>query len=267
MSISIIIVTYNSQTEINSVLKSIFSSNNKGGEIIVVDNASRDKTTAIIRKNFPSVNLIINKKNLGFAKAANQGAKKARGGILLFLNPDTKIFPDTIFKIIQFAQIKKIFGAIGGQVLNTDGSVQPSCGCFPTLINIVADRIPKINTLFPTELIRQKNYYRTEQSPDWLSGVFFLTPKKLFQKLHGFDEQYFLYLEDVDYCYRLNNLRYPVYYFSEAKIVHKNQGKLIPKKAFKAYQIRRGFSIFFTKFKSPVYCLIWHIILQLESIF
>lgn len=271
MKLSIIIVTYNSEHYIKQCLSSLLKLNTKNKnydvEIIIVDNFSSDNALQTIKMEFPQVTVKKNRENLGFADAANQGAKIAKGDYLLFLNPDTVVKADCIEEMVNFLKKKKDAAVVGCKVLNTDGTLQPSCGSFPTISNIIFDRISVINILFKTELIRQANFYNKEKTPDWISGVFFMVKKDIFEKLGGFDERYFLYVEDVDFCCRARKAGFKIYYNPKAQIIHYDQGRSKERRPFKAKQMRKGFSIFFEKYKSPLYFFIWRTILTIESLF
>jgi len=264
--LTIVIVTYNNEANILQCLTSLKKYINNG-DILAIDNSSQDKTSRIVGKMFPKIKLIRNKKNVGFATAANQGSRISKGDYLLFLNPDTIVKEGCIEKMVSFLKKKKDAAVVGCKVLNPDGTLQPSCGKFPTISNIILDRIPIINKLFKTELIRQENFYNKEQDSDWMSGVFFIVRRDVFKKLGGFDEKYFLYVEDVDFCYRARNAGYKIYYNPKAKIMHYDMGKSQERKKFKAQQMRKGFTIFFKKNKSPTYLFVWKLILLIESIF
>lgn len=267
--ITVIIITYNSEKSIKKVFEGIANEVKKHGwEILVIDNNSYDDTLRKVLVNkFVQVKLIKNKKNIGFAAAANQGVRIVRGEYLLFLNPDTIVRKGCIEEMVSFLKEKKDAAVVGCRVLNTDGTLQPSCGSFPTISNIILDRIPILNTLIKTELLRQKDFYNKEQAPDWISGVFFLTRRDVFLKLGGFDKQYFMYVEDVDFCYRARKAGFKIYYNPKAEIIHYDMGKSKERKKFKAKQMRIGFSIFFEKYKSPLYVFLWKTVLAAESFF
>ncbi len=265
--ISIIIVTYDSESSIQGCLESIYKKNNLALEIVLVDNASKDQTVNIVN-NYPLRLVVIkNKKNIGFAAAVNQGARIARGEYLLFLNPDTVVKKGCIEEMVSFFEKKKDAAVVGCKVVNPDGTLQPSCGSFPTIGNIILDRIPILNKFFKTELIRQEDFYSKEQTSDWISGVFFMVRRDVFGKLGGFDEKYFLYVEDIDFCYRAKQAGYKIYYNPKAEIIHYDMGKSKERKKFKAQQMRKGFSIFFEKYKSSYYLFLWKMVLAVESIF
>lgn len=263
---SIIIVTHNSEKEITNCLIHIVSSI-ENLEIVIIDNKSNDSTYLITKKKFPTVLTKRNNTNYGFAKAANQGAKISKGEMLLFLNPDSLISKNNISKIIEFSKNKKYADIIGFKTLNPNKTLQYSCGNFPTVSNLILDRIPILNKMIATHLIRNDNYYQKLQSPDWVSGACLLVKRSVFEDLDGFDEKYFMYGEDVDFCYRAKKAEYKIIYYPKAEIVHFDEGKFPDKKVFKAIHMRKGFSIFFEKYKPRWYCKIWKFILLIESIF
>jgi GT2 family glycosyltransferase len=241
--LSIIYVSYNSDKEIKSSIKSIEENYSGPKEIIIVDNS---------------------KDNVGFAAGANKGALSAHGEFLLFVNPDTVIKPNSVSKMITFMQENKDAGVVSCKVLNPDGSLQPSCGCFPTVLNCMLDRTHILNRLIKTELIRKNNYYGKEQTPDWISGVFFLTTKEVFEKLKGFNEDYFMYVEDIDYCYRARSLGYKTYYLPEPGVVHYNTNKSKEAIARKSKYMRVGLSTYFNSYKSSCYNRIWRVVSKFE---
>lgn len=259
MNVSVIVVTFNQKRTSNSSLMVKWSQ-----EIIVVDNASKNKSFS--KKKISNVIVISNNKNLGFARACNQGVKIAKGEYLLFLNPDTVVKKDFFEKLENFVKKERV-DIVGFKTLNKDGTLQFSCGNFPTILNIVLDRIPLLSKIFSTELIRKENYYKDKQYPDWVSGACLLVRRDVYEKLKGFDEKYFLYVEDIDLCLRAKMKGYQVCYNPNLEIIHLDEGKTEKKKDFKAKQIRIGFTIFFAKYRSSLYVSIWKTILLIESFF
>lgn len=265
MLFSIIIISYNSEKNILPCLTSINNNCHAKIEIIIIDNAFKDRIAKIIKRRFSQVKFTENRINVGFAKAANQGARIAKGEYLLFLNPDTVVKKNCIEEMIKFLESKKDAVVVGCKLLNPTGSLQPSCGNFPTISNIILDRIPIINKLFKTEIIRQENYYQSEQSPDWISGGFFLVRRDIFLELGGFDEKYFMYVEDIDFCYRVKEKGYKIYYNPDVEIVHYDMGRSKERKVLKSINMRKGFSMFFKKYKYPLYYSLWQAILRIEA--
>ncbi|MBU1165053.1 glycosyltransferase family 2 protein [Patescibacteria group bacterium] len=225
MKLSIIIVTWNVKDYLKKCLESIYK--NQGDldvEVIVVDNASTDNTSDMARREFPKVKLITNQNNNGFAKANNQGIKIAKGEYVLFLNPDTEILSNTFKDSIDFFEKHKDTGAVGCQILNTDSTIQRSVRRFPTFWSQMLI-LYKLHHLLPS-LRTFRNYfaqdfdYSKESEVDQIMGAFILTKRDIINKIGDFDEIFYLWFEEVDFCKRLIKNEYKVYYTPKAKIIH-----------------------------------------------
>lgn len=225
MTISIIIVSWNVKELLKKCLGSIYQ--NQGDlalEIFVVDNASNDGTPEMVKNEFPKVKLIANNKNLGFARANNQAIKLATGDYVLFLNPDTEIFVGTLQKSVDFINSHSDCGILGAQILNPDKTIQLSVRRLPTLwpIFLMLLKLPKI---FP-HLKSVEHYlytdfdYLQEQTVDQVMGAFMFTKKEIIEKVGLFDERFFLWFEEVDFCRRVKQAGYEVYYSPMVQIVH-----------------------------------------------
>lgn len=223
--LSIIIVSWNVKDLLRQCLQSI--TENKGDidlEVWVVDNNSQDQTVEMIRQEFPWVNLIANNKNLGFAKANNLAINKAKGEYLLLLNPDTKIFPDTLEKSLTFIKSHPECGALGCKMLYPNGTIQPSIRRFPNLVVIflILIKIPKIFPnlkIFKQYLAEDFDYNKT-QTAEQIMGAFMLIPQSVFNRVGTLDERFFNWFEEVDLCRRIWQAGYKIYYFAEAQIIH-----------------------------------------------
>ena len=219
IDISIIIVSYNTVKLTLNCLKSLEKSlqnSSLKAEILVVDNASTDSSPQKIKKNFPQVKLIENKKNQGFAYANNQAAKKAQGQYLFLLNSDTLVPQGSLEKMIKFAATQTQLGILAPRLLNSDGSVQYSC--FPPQTPAAA---------FGKFFLGQKNSLSQYAPPGEIPTIVFsavgaalLIPRPVWQKLGGFEEKYFMYFEDLDLCRRAQKAGLKVYYFPSATITH-----------------------------------------------
>jgi GT2 family glycosyltransferase/lipopolysaccharide/colanic/teichoic acid biosynthesis glycosyltransferase len=224
--VSVIIVNYNvrdflhqSLLSIQKALKGIHS------EIFVIDNASDDGSAEMVRRRFPRVQLIANTANLGFAKANNIALKKARGKFLLLINPDTIVQEDTIRVMVEFLKNHPEVGLAGCKILNPDGSFQPACRRgFPTPWVAFA-KIFGLSRLFPkTKLFGKYNltYLSTEETypVDAVSGSFMMVRKEIFEQVGGLDESYFMYGEDLDWCYRIRQAGWRIFYVHSTQIIH-----------------------------------------------
>lgn len=228
IELSIIIVNYNTRELLRQCLKSFFESELRlSYELIVVDNASSDGSSLLVKKEFPIVKLIQNKKNIGFSKANNVGAKIAQGQYILFLNPDTVILKDSIEKMINFIKSHPDAGVIGPRLVFPDGTLQLSCRRFYTLSAILAKRTP-LGHVFPfnksvENLLMSDWDHVSVREVDWILAACLMLRRDLFYMIGYFDEKYKMYFEDVDLCFRIKQQGYKIYYVPQAKIIHYHQ--------------------------------------------
>ncbi len=226
IDISIIIVNYN----VKEFLLNLIDSINKAAkgissEIIVVDNASEDGSVEAIEKNYPGVILIKNKENLGFGKANNIGLERASGRYLLLINPDTIVKEDTLRKMISFFEEHPDAGMAGCKVLNPNGTLQLACRrSFPGPWTSFT-KVTGLSALFPkSKLFARYNLTYLDENQtyevDAISGSFMMIKREAYEKTGGFDPQFFMYGEDLDLCYRIQQNGYKVYYFHGTEIIH-----------------------------------------------
>lgn len=216
IDLSVIIVNYNTKDYLLNCLKSI----DLNCEIIIVDNASSDKSADEIKKTFPYVKIIENKKNLGFAKANNQGIRQAQGRYVLLLNPDTKILDSALQKMINWMDNNPKAAVSTCQLLNEDGSIQPTGGFFPTLPHLVAWQIFLDDLLLLKSYHLKKIFYSKERELDWITGAFFLFRREVVDKAGLFDENFFMYAEDLEYCYRIKKAGFRIFFTPIASVTH-----------------------------------------------
>jgi len=225
MDISVVIVTRNCEVFIKRCIESLsFSSSRLGLEIIVVDNASTDKTIGLLRTGFPSVKIIQNAKNLGFTKANNQGIKEAKGRYVFILNPDTELLGGSLEEMIKFLDRNTRCGILGPKLLDRDGKIQLSCRVFPSYSTAFFNRYSFLTKMFPHSKYADR-YLKTNwphdtiQEVDWVSGAAMVIKRECLLDVGGFDEGFFIYCEDTDICKRAKDkgwkvLYYPQLYFS-----------------------------------------------------
>ena len=223
--VSVIIVSYNVRSYLAHAIDAIIRSDYKNIEIIVVDNNSYDGTCEYLEENFASINVISNDVNVGFGRAVNQGAKIASGDYYLILNPDTIIEEDTVSLLVKHLADNKEVGMVGPKILNADGTLQLSCKrSFPTL-RVALPKILGLDRIFPkskwagkynlTYLDPNKNH-----SVDAISGSCMLIRAAIYNSLKGFDEDFFMFGEDLDLCARVWKSGNEVHYVSKTKIIH-----------------------------------------------
>ena len=226
MDISVIIVNYNVREFLNNALISLFKSlEGYSSEVFVVDNASDDGSVELVQSKFPQVNLVANPVNVGFAKANNQALALSKGKFLLLLNPDTLVQEDTFEKLIDFFSSNNNAGMIGCKILNPDGSLQLACRrSFPTPWTAFTKTFG-LSSLFPkSKLFARYNltYLDPDKSyeVDAVSGSFMMMKREVFEKIGGLDETFFMYGEDLDWCFRVQQSGWKVYYVPATSIVH-----------------------------------------------
>ncbi len=226
MDLSVIIVNYNVKYFLEQCLHSVLnSSRNIESEIFVIDNNSVDGSCLMIREKFPAVNLIENKKNVGFAKANNQAIKKATGKYILILNPDTVVEENTFEKCLEFMETHNDAGSLGVKMIDGKGNYLPeSKRSLPTPA-VAFYKMFGLSKLFAKS--RRFGQYHLGyldkekiHEVDVLPGAFILVRRKLLLKIGLLDEDFFMYGEDIDLSYRIKLAGYKNYYFPETTIIH-----------------------------------------------
>ncbi|KKS78407.1 MAG: Glycosyl transferase family 2 [Candidatus Woesebacteria bacterium GW2011_GWC1_42_9] len=237
--LSIIIVSYNTKKLLNDCLHSLEKVAREADfEVVVCDNRSVDGSVDMIKKSFPWVKLIVNDNNLGFAKGNNVARGIALGKYILFLNPDTLVFPGAIGKTISYLDTHKEVGAITCKVVLPNGKLDKDTRrSFPTPW-VALTHFSGLDRVFPKSKIFSKYWYgylsaSFEHEVEVLQGAFFMTRKKILDKVGWFDEDYFLNGEDIDLCWRIKLLKYKIIYFPEVKIIHLKKGSKKKAKSLK----------------------------------
>ena len=226
MQLSVIIVSYNVKYYLEQCLYAVLAAcKNIQSEIIVVDNASSDKSIDYVKPKFPQVIFIQNELNTGFAKANNKALQQAKGKYILYLNPDTIISEITITNCISFLDEHDEAGAIGIKMIDGNGNFLPeSKRSFPSVMASFF-KLSGMAALFPHSSIFNKyasgNLNENEiHETDVLSGAFFLSGKETLLSLNGFDEDFFMYGEDIDLSYRIQKAGCKNFYLGNNVIIH-----------------------------------------------
>lgn len=223
--LSCIIVNYNTRDLLRDCLKSIYQDGSELlFEIIVIDNNSGDGTVEMIRKEFRDVILINNNINFGYASAVNQGLKIAAGDFFLVLNADIVILPNAIIEMLDYMRSNPQVGIVGPKLLYPDGRLQYSCRTFYNLKTVIFRRTI-LGRLFPDNQAVRKHLllgwdHNSNREVDWVIGACMLIRRESVAQVGGMDEHYFLYLEDVDWCYRMKLHGWQVFYLSKPRIKH-----------------------------------------------
>lgn len=246
--LSIIILSYNTERLTRETIDSIYQSTNippEQFEIIVLDNASRDKSPHMLKElaqAYANLRVIFSPENLGFSRGNNRAVRAAAGKYLLFLNSDIIVHHRAIDRLLEaFLSHEETVAFAGGKLMNADGTPQASCGPFYTLPVV-------LGALF----LRGDHWGLTRSSPnkqktvDWVSGACIMTTKASFEELGGFDEKIFMYMEEIDLLYRgrLHGMR--TLFVHDARFTHlgsaSSEGKTYP-----ILQVYRGFLYFYEK--------------------
>jgi GT2 family glycosyltransferase len=224
-TLSIVIVTWNGKQYALECLDSLHTLNSSlSMEIIVIDNASTDGTPEAIREKFPDVTLVQNESNLGFARANNIGIELSRGEYVCLLNSDVIIPPACLEKMINHMQANKDIGLLGPKMRSPDRSIGQSVMRLPTVWNTLCAALglhsvfPRSNT-FGGFLMNGYPYDKTEDV-EVLTGWFWVTSRAALDQVGNLDERFFMYGEDIDWCYRFKQAGWRVVFYSEAQALH-----------------------------------------------
>ena len=254
IKLSVIIATWNSERFIGDCLKSLGGLRSTAADVLVVDNASADKTVEIVRERFPWVTLIENKTNLGFAKANNMGIQAASGEYVCLINPDVVVLQGCIQEMLRFMEGNPSVALLGPQMIGTDGTVVRSCMKFPTLWNCLCDAIV-LNRLFPKSSILGGQMMRDcswdqVQEVDVLNGWFVLIRRSALDHVGLLDEGFFMYGEDVDWCSRFRQAHWRLVYYPPAKAIHYGGGSSARQPIRFYVEMQRANLLYWKKHKS-----------------
>ncbi len=221
MDLSIIIVSWNVREKLKDNLRALYESQNVDFEIFVVDNNSADGTALMIKKDYPRVNLITNSENLGFARANNQAIKLAMGRYILLLNPDMRVFDDTLSSMISWLDRHDEAWVTGCRLIDESARIIKHVRRFPGVFDQLAV-ILKIPHLLPGILnnyLRSDFDYAKSAQVDSIRGGFFMIRREALEKIGLLDERYFLWFEEVDYCKRVKRGGGQVWYMPNAECI------------------------------------------------
>ena len=226
VDLSVVIPSYNTRELMEQALRTVDeASEGLRVQVIVVDNASRDGSQEMVEAGFPHVELIRNDRNLGFGGANNIAFERVKGRHVLLLNSDTIVGADTLRSLVEFMDEHPEAGAAGCRILNPDGSLQLDCRRgFPTP-SAAFYKLTGLSRLFPRSR-RFARYNLTYLDPeetsevDALSGSCMIVRGRVLEEVGGFDEDYFMYGEDLDWCFRMGQAGWKIYYVPATQIIH-----------------------------------------------
>jgi GT2 family glycosyltransferase len=222
---SVIIVNYRTETVLAECLASLHCSGGaESCEVIVVDNSATLAQVGFWER-FPWVRFVENRRNLGFARASNQGLHLARGRHLLLLNPDTVVRTGSVGTLIQYLDAHPDVGAVGPRLLNQDGTLQYSCRRFPRWHTIFFGRYAFLTRLLPRNTVSRSYLYldwdhESVAEVDWLTGACLMVRREVLGNVGPLDEGYFLFVEDMDWCRRIRDAAWKIAYVPDAIVTH-----------------------------------------------
>lgn len=228
IDVSIVIVNWNTRDMLRDCLQSLRDdAGDVTREVIVVDNHSSDDSVAMVANEFPEVQLIRNQENRGFAAANNQGIAISRGRYVLLLNSDTRVLGGAITRTLAFADAHPQAGLVGCRTLFADGVVQPNCFLYPSLLNLVLS-LSHLGLIFERHRFfgrRRMTWwnYDSVREVEVIAGCFMLARRQAVDQVGPMAEDYFMYSEDTDWCWRFHRAGWKVMYTPDATIIHKGR--------------------------------------------
>lgn len=216
----------------------------------MVDNASSDGTVEFVKKTHPEMTLIQNERNIGFAAANNRAIEKSDSKYIVLMNSDCRVFKDSLNRLTSFMNENPKIGIAGPKILNTDGTIQLSCRRFPSAFNAAAHTV--LTNIFPGNPFSRKYKLADTKKDralevDWVSGSCMIVRRKSLEETGLLDENYFMYVEDLDICYRMWQKGWKVYYCPHAEIIHHIGGSSGGRKIRSSFRMQRSVFYFFWK--------------------
>ncbi len=255
--VSVVVVNWNTQDILRDCLRSIYEQCGEIDlEVIVIDNASTDGSVEMVKKDFPQVTLIENPQNRGFAAANNQGIAVAQGRYVMLLNSDTVILDKAVEKTISFADAHPKAAVMGCRVFNPDRTLQPTCFMFPSILNML------LSSTYLYKLFPKSKFFGREQMTWWdrndikevdvVTGCFMLIRQKAIQQVGTMDEQFFMYGEETDWCYRFKEAGWKILFTPCAEIIHLGGQSAQKRATTMVVQLRKSILQFMKKYHGPL---------------
>lgn len=257
LDLSIVIVSYNVAGMLSRCLESVFRAPRGKGigfEVLVVDNASSDGSGEMVRTRFPEATLIQNDSNRGFAAATNQGLARSGGRYLFLLNPDTELIGEAVARLVGFMESHPGTGMATGQLLNADGTLQHGVFRFPNLWMSFFDFFP-INHRFVNSGLNGR-YPQDGAAPfeiDHPLGASMLVRREVLEQVGPLDEAFFIYCEEIDWCFRIKKAGWRIFCVPQVRIIHHVAQSTRQTAPAMFVQLHKSRSLLFRKHYSPLF--------------
>lgn len=247
--ISIIIINWNTRDLLAECLESLYQTiSGTSFDIWVVDNASTDDSVPMVQAKFPEVQFILNRDNVGFARANNQAMAASQGRTMLLFNSDAVATPGAVASLLETIKAHPQAGIVGGRLLNPDGSFQASHSPFPNLWQefLILSGLGRLlyGRWYPS---RGPQEAKGPQPVDYVEGACLLVRREAFEQVGGLDEGYFMYAEEVDWCYSMRQAGWQVWYQPAARIIHYGGGSSRNRRTQREADLYRSRVRFFRK--------------------
>ncbi len=268
VDVSVVIVSFNNENEIGECLDSLALELEKDcWQLMVIDNGSEDRTPKKVRQRLTGLNasrvtgeLICNQKNIGFTKALNQGLQKSGGEFILILNPDTRLQPGSLRILRQVLCETDGIGVSAPQLLNADGSIQPSCRRFPRHRDVIFEMMG-LNSIFKTSQFfngwKMGGFdHQVQRSVEQPQGACLFFRRSVLDKVGLWDERFAMFFSDVDWCQRVKDAGFDIVFEPAAQVIHYKGVSVYQKRPAMVWSSHRSFFTYFTKhYDRPKYLL------------
>lgn len=225
IDVSVVIVNWNTRDLLHQTLTTLYKETvDVAFETIVVDNGSTDGSVDLVSSQWPQVSLIAHPINAGFAVGNNLGFRECQGRYILLLNSDVIVLPNAVGVMARFLDAHPDAGCVGCRHLNDDGSLQRSMDAYPSLLNdfLSYTELHRLKIFLP--LLRKRfpwwSNHDVTRKIDWVNGACMMVRRKVVEQVGGLDEEFFIYAEEIDWCYRMNNAGWNIYFTPKAEIIH-----------------------------------------------
>lgn len=268
MILSIVIVNWNIRDMLAQCLESVYAHPPQDQfEVLVIDNASTDGSAAMLRVRFPQARLIENRENVGFARGNNQAIQQTTGDYVLLLNPDTQVRPGALQTLVDFMQEHPEAGAAGAYILNPDGSLQTSCYPVPTLSRELW-RLFHLDALHAYGVYHMNDWdVKSPRQVEALLGACLMVRRSILDQTGLLDEDYFIYTEEIDLCYRIRQAGWSIFWVPCAQVVHyggQSTRQVATDMFLRLYQSK---ILYFRKHHGPLAVLLYKLILLASGLF